>query len=112
MKFYIRAIGLVVGVAMLAGCASTNVTRQTPMTARGLARPNQIWVYDFVAASSDMPAVSSLAGPVGVASTPPTPQGVGTGPEECAIIAPRFGQKIYANGPYPDGARSRAPPPV
>ena len=62
MKSYTNAIGLFFGVAMLAGCASTNVTQQTPMTAPGLARPNQIWVYDFAAAPSDMPADSSLGG--------------------------------------------------
>ena len=48
MKSYANAIGLLVAVAVLAGCASTNVNQQTPMTAPGLARPNQIWVYDFV----------------------------------------------------------------
>ena len=62
MKSYANAIWLLFGVATLAGCASTNVNQQTPMTAPGLARPNQICVYDFVAAPSDMPADSSLAG--------------------------------------------------
>ena len=79
MKSYANTIGPLVGVAMLAGCASTNVTQQTRMNARGLARPNQIWVYDFVAASSDMPAGSSLAGQVGAPSTPPTPEEIETG---------------------------------
>ena len=58
----------------MAGCASTNVNQQTPMTAPGPARPNQISLYYFVAASSDMPADSSLAGQVGAPSTPPTPE--------------------------------------
>jgi hypothetical protein len=57
MKSYANAIGLLI-LTIMTGCASTNVTQQTPMTAPGLARPNQIWVYDFVAALSDMPADS------------------------------------------------------
>jgi hypothetical protein len=44
MKCYAKATGLLFALAMLVGCASTTVTRRTPMTARGLARPDQIWV--------------------------------------------------------------------
>jgi Domain of unknown function (DUF4410) len=87
MKSYANAIGLLLMVAMLAGCASTKVNEQTPMTAPGLARPNQIWVYDFVAAPSDMPADSSLAGQVGAPSTPPTPEELETGRKFGAMIA-------------------------
>jgi hypothetical protein len=74
MKCYAKATGLLFALAMLAGCASTTVTRRTPMTTRGLARPDQIWVYDFVATSSDMPTDSPLAGRVGNPSAPPTPE--------------------------------------
>jgi hypothetical protein len=79
MKSHSLAIGLLFGLATLAGCASTKVTQQTPMTAPGLARPNQIWVYDFVAAASDMPADSSLAGKVDAPSTPPTAEEIEIG---------------------------------
>jgi hypothetical protein len=44
MKSYASAIGLLFGLAMLAVCASTKVTEQTPLTAPGLARPKQICV--------------------------------------------------------------------
>ena len=99
MKSYANAIGLLVGVAILAGCASTTITRQTAMTfAPGLARPNQIWVYDFVAASSDMPAGSSLAGQVGAPSTPPTPEEIETGREYGAMIAQELVKDIQAMG--------------
>ena len=99
MKSYANAIGLLVGVAILAGCASTTITRQTAMTfAPGLARPNQIWVYDFVAASSDMPAGSSLAGQVGAPSTPPTPEEIETGRKYGAMIAQELVKDIQAMG--------------
>lgn len=86
-RSYAHLTGLFLGLAILAGCASTQVTQQTPMTAAGLARPNQIWVYDFVAATSDMPADSSLTGQVGAPSTPPTPDEIETGRKYGAIIA-------------------------
>ena len=98
MKSYSRAIGLLFGLAMLAGCASTNVTQQTPMTAPGLARPNQIWVYDFVAAPSDMPSDSSLAGQVGTPSTPPTAEELETGRKYGAMIAQELVKDIQNMG--------------
>src|SRR5580704_23491 len=98
MKSYVYAIGFVLAVTMSAGCASTNVNQQTPMSAPGLARPNQIWVYDFVAASSDMPADSSLAGQVGAPSTPPTAEEIQTGREYGAMIAQELVKDIQAMG--------------
>ncbi len=98
MKSYANAIGLLLGVAMLAACASTKVTEQTQMTAPGLARPNQIWVYDFVAAPSDMPADSSLTGQVGAPSTPPTPEEIETGRKYGAMIAQELVKDIQDMG--------------
>lgn len=98
MKLYASAIALIFGIAMLAGCASTNVNAQTPMTAPGLARPNQIWVYDFVAAASDMPADSSLAGQVGAPSAPPTPEEIATGRQYGAMIAQELVKDIQSMG--------------
>jgi Domain of unknown function (DUF4410) len=98
MKSYANAIGLVIVVAMLAGCASTKVTQETPLAAPGLARPNQIWVYDFVAAPSDMPADSSLAGQVGAPSTPPTPEEMETGRKYGAMIAHQLVNDLHKMG--------------
>jgi Domain of unknown function (DUF4410) len=98
MKSHIRSLGFFALLAMLAGCASTKVTDQTPMSAPGLARPNTIWVYDFVAAPSDMPADSSLAGEVGAPSTPPTPEELETGRKYGAMIAQELVKDIQAMG--------------
>jgi len=60
----------------------------------GCARPNQIWVYDFVAASSDSAwRGSSLAGQVGAPSTPPTPEEIEIGRKYGAMIRPGVGQR-------------------
>jgi hypothetical protein len=59
-------------VTLLAGCASTNVTEQIPMVSPGLARPNQIWVYDFVADPTKVPADSSISAALSPPTIPPT----------------------------------------
>jgi hypothetical protein len=98
MKAFNRIVLCLLALAVVAGCASTNVTQQTPMSSPGLARPNQIWVYDFVAAPSDMPADSSLAGQVGVPSTPLTPEEIETGRKYGAMIAQELVKDIQAMG--------------
>lgn len=85
-------------VALLSGCASTQVTQQTPMAQPGLARPNRIWVYNFVANPTDMPANSSLSGQVGAPSTPPTPQELEEGRQLGALIAQNLVADINAMG--------------
>ena len=53
-----RAILILFGLAVLSGCASTKVTQETSMAGQELARPNQIWVYDFIADPATLPADS------------------------------------------------------
>jgi len=86
MKSRTCTLSLVFALALLAGCASTSVTQQTPMVNPGLARPNQIWVYDFVAAPADVPADSSIAGEVSAPSMPPTAEQIETGRQFGALI--------------------------
>lgn len=93
-----RVVTWLFAFVLVAGCASTQVTNETPMTAPGLARPNQIWVYPFVAAASDMPSDSSLAGQVGAPSTPPTPEEIETGRKYGAMIAQELVKDIQNMG--------------
>jgi hypothetical protein len=74
-------------LVVVTGCASTQVTQQTPMSSPGLARPNTIWVYNFVANPADMPADSSISGQVGAPSTPPTAEQIEEGRRLGALIA-------------------------
>jgi Domain of unknown function (DUF4410) len=85
-------------LAVLLGCASTKVTQQTPMTAPGLARPNKIWVYDFVASAADVPPDSSIASTVGAPSESPTDAQVQTGRQLGALIADHLVADIQAMG--------------
>src|SRR5690242_9933532 len=98
MKSYAVAIGLLFGVAMLAGCASTKVTEQTPMVSPGLARPNQIWVYDFIADPAQMPANSSIAADLSAPNTPATEEELETGRQLGAAIAKDLVADIQAMG--------------
>lgn len=45
----------------VAGCASTNVTDRQQLVTGQIARPNNIWVYDFVATPADVPSDSDVA---------------------------------------------------
>ncbi|MGH7841291.1 MAG: DUF4410 domain-containing protein [Candidatus Binataceae bacterium] len=89
---------LLFGLVVIAGCASTKVTEQTPMVNPGLARPNQIWVYNFVAAPSEVPADSSIGKEVGAPSTPPTAEQIETGRQLGALIAQDLVADIQAMG--------------
>ena len=81
------AISIFFALAVLSGCASTNVTQQTPMVSPGLARPNQIWVYDFIADPAKVPADSYISADLSAPTTPPTAEELATGRRLGAIIA-------------------------
>jgi hypothetical protein len=72
---------------LLAGCASTQVTQQTPVSNPGLPRPNRIWVYNFVADPADMPADASIKGDISTPTTPPSPEDIAEGRRLGALIA-------------------------
>jgi uncharacterized protein DUF4410 len=85
-------------VVVAAGCASTNVTQSTPMQSPGLARPNKIWVYPFVANPADMPADSSISGQVSAPSKPPTRDQIEQGRQLGTTIARELVADINAMG--------------
>jgi hypothetical protein len=98
MRSTSRFVLCLLALFVVAGCASTNVTQQTPMSSPGLARPNQIWVYNFVANPADMPADSSIRGSVGAPSTPPTAEQLEEGRKLGTLIAADLVVDINAMG--------------
>jgi hypothetical protein len=98
MKSSSRIVLCLLAIVVGAGCASTNVTQQTPMSSPGLARPNQIWVYNFVASPADMPADSSISGAVSAPSKPPTAAQLDEGRRLGALIAQDLVVDINAMG--------------
>src|SRR5471030_353432 len=89
---------LLLALIAIAGCASTSVTQQTPISSPGLPRPNRIWVYNFAATPADLPANSSIRGQVSAPSTPPTAQQIETGRELGALIAKELVADIQEMG--------------
>jgi hypothetical protein len=85
-------------LAVVAGCASTQVTQQTPMVKEAIARPNQIWVYDFVATPADVPADSAIRSGVGTPKQQPTAKQIETGRRLGALIAQDLVADIQAMG--------------
>lgn len=98
MKSSSRIVLCLLALVVVAACASTTVTQQTPMVNKEMARPNQIWVYNFVANSADMPANSSITGEVGAPSTPPTAAQIEQGRQLGALIAADLVADIQAMG--------------
>jgi len=98
MKSSCRMVLCLLAIVVAAGCASTNVTQQTPMVQPGLAKPNQIWVYNFVASSADVPADSSIASEVSAPSAPPTAEQIEEGRRLGANIATQLVADINAMG--------------
>jgi hypothetical protein len=98
MRSTSRIVLCLLAMFVVAGCASTNVTQQTPMVNQGMARPNRIWVYNFVANPADMPADSSIGGSVGAPSTPPTQEQLQEGRQLGALIAQELVADINAMG--------------
>lgn len=92
----IRLMPLFFALALVAGCASTQVTQSTPMAQPGLARPNQIWVYNFAATYADMPSDSSIGNQVSASSQ--TAAQMQEGRQLGALIAQNLVADIQAMG--------------
>lgn len=52
----------VLALLFAGSCASTKVSDRQQLESGNIARPNNIWVYDFVATPGEVPGDSSLAG--------------------------------------------------
>ena len=85
-------------LAMLAGCASTKVTDETAMGRTELARPKQIYVYDFIADPAMIPADSSIKAHVSTSSKPLTAKELETGRQLGALIAKELAAHIRDMG--------------
>ncbi|HEY1852601.1 MAG TPA: DUF4410 domain-containing protein [Candidatus Binataceae bacterium] len=98
MKPLSRIASYLIAAVIVAGCASTKVTQQTPMSNPGLPRPKQIWVYDFIANPADMPPNASIGGELSASSTPPTAAEIAEGRQLGALIATNLVADIQEMG--------------
>jgi hypothetical protein len=98
MRSSSRIVVCLLTLVTLVACAKTTVTEQTPMRDLGLARPNRILVYNFVANPADMPPDASIANAVSASPTPPTDEELTTGRQLGAQIAAELVADIQAMG--------------
>jgi Domain of unknown function (DUF4410) len=91
-------VAFLFALAMLAGCASTKVTEETPLAQPGLARPNKIYVYDFAADQADIPPDSSILSRLSQRGTPASAEDVDAGRQLGAAIAKELVADINAMG--------------
>jgi hypothetical protein len=98
MKPIRYSVVLLFALGVLAGCASTKVTEQTPIGQPGLARPNQIYVYNFAANQADIPPDSSILSRLSQRDTPPSAEDADAGRQLGAAIAKELVADINAMG--------------
>ena len=91
-------ITCLLALAVLAGCASTKVTNKQRLETGLIARPGNIWVYDFAATAADLPADSGLAGQQTAHATPQTAEEVAMGRQLGAQIATELVDRIRKLG--------------
>jgi uncharacterized protein DUF4410 len=113
MKVVNRSLILFVALAILAGCASTKITQQQQNVSGRIPRPNQIWVYSFAAAPSEVPADSSIGGQLSPSRVPLTDEQIAAGRDLGTLIARNLVVDIQAMGlPAIRGIRGGTPPQV
>jgi hypothetical protein len=98
MKRSSLTLALLFTLAVLAGCASTKVTEETPIAEPGLARPNTIWVYDFAATQQEIPSDSPILSSLSQRLKPASDEEVNTGRQLGAAIAKELVADINAMG--------------
>jgi hypothetical protein len=87
-----------IAVFLVAGCASTSVTGRERIITGKLARPGQIWIYDFVGAAEDVPADSAVAGMYDKDAPAQTPDEITTARAVGAGMATQLAQDIREMG--------------
>ena len=83
---------------IVAGCASTKITNRDRIVTEQLARPAQVWVYDFAATAADLPADSALAGQASKEAPSQTDEQIATGRKLGALIATELVEQIRGMG--------------
>jgi hypothetical protein len=83
---------------VIAGCASTKVTSRDELVTEKLPRPAHVWVYDFAATPSDVPAKSALAGQYSEHNPPQNAEQIKTGRKLGAEIEAQLVEQIRGMG--------------
>ena len=98
MKPHRGIVSCLFALAVVAGCASTEMTERQEYRGGRIPRPGHIWVYDFAATPTEVPADSALAGKPVEHPTAQTPEEIETGRQLGALIATQLVEEIRGMG--------------
>ncbi len=99
MKPFGPTIVSICALAVLAGCASSDVTaRRSYVADEEMARPGRIIVHNIAATPGDVPADAAIAGHYDRRDTPQTAEEIELGRQLGARVADELVQKILAMG--------------
>ena len=98
MKPHGGIVSCLFALVLVAGCASTEMTERQEYRGGKIPRPGHIWVYDFAATPTEVPADSALAGKPVEHPTPQTPEDIETGRQLGALIATQLVEEIRGMG--------------
>ena len=111
LKSSTRVLGLF-ALALLTGCASTQVSDRQQLVTGQLPKPGNIWVYDFAATAADVPAQSAFAGQPDLDTTPQTPEQIAEGKKAGAELAAELVADIRAMGMPAEQATAESKPQI
>ena len=112
MNRYILTTSIVLGLLVLAGCASSEITqRRDAPDVDQVAKPGRIIVYDFAATPGDIPASAEITGYYDERETPQTAEEIELGRKLGGLAAAQLTARILdmgliaqraGDGPVPD----------
>ncbi len=112
MKSFNLTLFFLFAIAVLSGCASTDIISRQEYTGGKLARPAHIIIYDFAATPGDVPSGSAIAGSYVRRPTPQTAEQISTGRRLGAQVGSELTSQIREMGlPAERAGRYTAPVP-
>jgi Domain of unknown function (DUF4410) len=112
MKSRGRIVSCLFALAVIGGCASTEVADRQTLVSGKIPRPDHIWVYDFAATPPEVSADSALAGQHSPHPTPQTAEQIATGRQVGTEIAAQLVEEIRGMGLPAERASSRTRPQI
>ena len=111
MKYFDTVIAGILGLTVLVGCASSEITqRQSYAAQERIPRPGRIIVYDIRATSSDVPATAAITGSYSQRQSPQTADEIRVGRQLGNLVAANLVRKILDMG-MPAQRAGHGPPP-
>ncbi len=111
MRNFGAGIAGILGLAVLVGCASSEITqRQSYAAQERMPRPGRIIVYDISATASDVPATAAITGSYGQRQSPQTADEIRIGRQLGERVAANLVRTILAMG-LPAQRAGHGPPP-